>query len=323
MLNIGLIVLISIDFILLFIGKIIFYMHAFKVFSFKDFIKKIQDAVPDKNKKEESEKDNIDDFEEGNVKRNLLHIIWNGALHFLLFILKFIGAIVLIGFGLAIIILSIGIPTASIWGTILIAIYYGLLYAVIFLLVMRVINFLLGLGMLKLAKFDKERKQRILIMDAIQFTMLSLLIFLAAFGYPLDVNSMIVIPFDWDITLNNLLSIIIPMVFYALLITNLFALVIRFKNIFTRDVKKHNVIRLHQLLFIFIASCFFGILYITDIDLSFMTELERTMYLQTLEVVKWIITSVFIPLFIYTLNNFKKSINKTIKRPRKRTSGRY
>ncbi len=188
---------------------------------------------------------------------------------------------------------------------------------------MRVINFLLGLGMLKLAKFDKERKQRILIMDAIQFTMLSLLIFLAAFGYALDVNSMIVIPFDWDITLNNLLSIIIPMVFYALLITNLFALVIRFKNIFTRDVKKHNVIRLHQLLFIFIASCFFGILYITDIDLSFMTELERTMYLQTLEVVKWIITSVFIPLFIYTLNNFKKSINKTIKRPRKRTSGRY
>ena len=121
--------------------------------------------------------------------------------------------------------------------------------------------------------------------------MLSLLIFLAAFGYPLDVDSMIVIPFEWNITLNNLLSIVIPMLFYALLITNIFALVIRFKNIFTKDVNKHRIIRLHQLLFIFIASCFFRILYITDTDLSFMTELERTMYLQTLEVVKRIITS--------------------------------
>ncbi len=152
--------------------------------------------------------------------------------------------------------------------------------------------------------------------------MLSLLIFLAAFGYPLDVDSMIVIPFEWNITLNNLLSIVIPMLFYALLITNIFALVIHFKNIFTKDVNKHRIIRLHQLLFIFIASCFFRILYITDTDLSFMTELERTMYLQTLEVVKRIITSVFIPLFLYTLNNFKNITNVVVKRSRRRTSTR-
>jgi hypothetical protein len=324
MLNIGLIILISIDFMLLFIGKIIFYLHAFKVFSFKDFIQKIQSAVPDKNKKEEKEVDIDDDvLEDDGKKRNLLQKVGHGFLKGLLFVPKLIGAIILIGLGLAIIVISIGIPTASIWGTILIAIYFELLYAILFLFAMRLINFLLGIGMLKIAKVDKKRTQRILIMDAIQFTMLSLLIFLATFGYPLDVNSMILIPFEWNITLNNLLSIVIPMLFYALLITNLFALTVRFKNIFTKDVNKHRIIRLHQLLFIFIASCFFGILYITDIDLSFMTELERTMYLHTLEVVKWIITSVFIPLFIYTLNNFKKTTNKVVKRPTRRTRKRY
>ena len=324
MLNIGLIILISIDFMLLFIGKIIFYLHAFKVFSFKDFIQKIQSAVPDKNKKEEKEVDIDDDvLEDDGKKRNLLQKVGHGFLKGLLFVPKLIGAIILIGLGLAIIVISIGIPTASIWGTILIAIYFELLYAILFLFAMRLINFLLGIGMLKIAKVDKKRTQRILIMDAIQFTMLSLLIFLATFGYPLDVNSMILIPFEWNITLNNLLSIVIPMLFYALLITNLFALTVRFKNIFTKDVNKHRIIRLHQLLFIFIASCFFGILYITDIDLSFMTELERTMYLHTLEVVKWIITSVFIPLFIYTLNNFKKTTNKVVKRPTRRTRRRY
>lgn len=324
MLNIGLIVLISIDFMLLSIGKIIFYLHAFKVFSFKDFIQIIQNAVPDKNKKEEQIEDITDNvIEVDGKKRNFLQKIWHGLLQGLIFIFKLIGAIILIGLGLVLIVLSIGIPTASIWGTILIAIYFELLFAVLFLFAMRLINFLLGLGMLKLAKVDKKRTQRVLIMDAIQFSMLSLLIFLAAFGYPLDVYSMIVIPFEWNITINNLLSIIIPMLFYALLITNIFALVIRFKNILTKDINKHRIIRLHQLLFIFIASCFFGILYITDIDLSFMTVLERTMYLQTLEVVKWIITSVFIPLFIYTLNNFKKTTNKVVKRPRRRTRRRY
>lgn len=310
---------------LLFISKIIFYLHAFKVFSFKDLIQKIQNAVPDKNKKEEQEEEDLADneIEVDEKKRNLLQKIWHGFLQGLLFILKLIGAIIVIGLGIAIIVIIIGIPTASIWGTILIAIYYELLYAVIFLLAMILINFLLGLGMLRLAKVDKKRTQRILIMDAIQFSMISLLIFLAAFGYPLDVYSMIVIPFEWNITLNNLLSISIPMLFYALLITNIFALIIRFKNIFTKDVNKRKTIRLHQLLFIFIASCFFGILYITDTDLSFMTELERTMYLQTLEVIKWVITSVFIPLFLYTFNNFRKTTDKVIRRPRRRTSGRY
>lgn len=35
-----------------------------------------------------------------------------------------------------------------------------------------------------------------------------------------------------------------------------------------------------------------------------MNDLERSMYLQTLEVVKWIVTSVFIPLFIYIATKF-------------------
>ena len=41
-----------------------------------------------------------------------------------------------------------------------------------------------------------------------------------------------------------------------------------------------------------------------------MNEIERTMYLQTLEVVKWVVTSVFIPLFIYMLNNHKNAKDK-------------
>lgn len=41
-----------------------------------------------------------------------------------------------------------------------------------------------------------------------------------------------------------------------------------------------------------------------------MNETERTMYLQTLEVVKWVVTSVFIPLFIYMLNNHKNAKDK-------------
>lgn len=304
MLNIGLIVLLSIDFLLLFIGKIVFYLNVFKVFSFRDFINKIQSSIPDKKRNETPVNDKIDEHEIIEIKKEpFLRKSINWIKKSILFILKFSGAIILIIIGFA---LGIVIPTSTIWGTVLIAVYVNVLYAVLFLFTMKLINFFLGLWLFKLAKVDKNRTQRVLIMDAIQFIMLSLFVFLAAFGYPFDVNKMINIPFEWNIVLNNMLSIVIPMLFYALIITNVFALFIRFKNILTKDVNKHRIIRLHQLLFIFIASCFFGILYITDIDIGFMSELERTMYLQTLEVIKWIVTSAFIPLFLYTLNNYKK-----------------
>jgi len=320
MLNNGLVILISIDFILLFIGKIVFYSRVFKIFSFRDFIRKIQDNLPEKQTAEKLiESEYIDDTISTNNDKSFFRKIWHSAVVTFKFSFKLIGSIILIFFGLAIIVVSIGIPTASIWGTILIAINYSLVYAVVFLFLMKLLSFLFGLVLFKYAKVDKKRTQRVLIMDAIQFTMLSLLIYLAAFGYPMNVYNMIVSPFEWDIVLNNVLSIVIPMVFYALIITNVFALFIRFKNIITKDVKKHRVIRLHQLLFIFIGACFFGILYITDIDLSFMNDMERTMFLQTLEVIKWVITSVFIPLFLYTLNNYKKETT-IIRKPRRRTS---
>ncbi len=319
MLNIGLIILISIDFILLSIGKIIFYLRVFKVVSFKDLVSRFQKEPS--NKKNQVIEDEMDEDEDGDIKISFSKQLFNVLKSVLLFIPYLLLAITVIAFGIAIILLSIGIPTSSIWGTILLAIYKGPLYAVLFLLLMRLIYFIFGLLMLKVSKVPVKRIQRVLIMDTIQFTMLALLLYLAAFGYPMDVYNFIVIPFGWDIVLNNLLSILLPVVFYALLITNVFALFIRFRNIVTKDRNKHRIIRIHQLIFIFISACYFGILYLTDIDFSFMSELERSMYLETLEVVKWINTSVFIPLFLYTLSNYRKT-NTVVRTYRKRTSSR-
>jgi hypothetical protein len=307
MTSIGLIVLISIDFLLLSIGKVIFYLHAFKVFSFKEFFNRIQAATEKKPVVDSAKNTVIENIVVEEAKKTFFQNAWQTIWRTIRFVFKWTCVAILVGLILAIAILILGVSTAGIWGTLLIAINIDVLYAVLFLFAMRLINFLLGLWIFKLAKVDKNRTQRVLVMDTIQFTMLGLLVFLAAFGYPFDVNNMIVIPFEWNIILNNLLSITIPMVFFALVITNILALFVRFKNILTKDVNKHMVIRLHQILFIFIASCFFGILYLTDIDFSFMGEMERTMYLHTLEVVKWIITSAFIPMFLYTLNNFKKT----------------
>ena len=307
MLNTGLIVLISIDFLLLTYGKIRFYVKAFKVLKFKDLAGKFKNNSPSV----QQEKD-IPDIEDGKEQIDEKHktlplriIFW--ILKALLFVLKLIGALVLMVIAIGIVIIIIGFATSSIWGTILLALYKSSVYAVLFLLGINTLYFLAGLWMHKKVRVTKKQTQKVLIMDAIQFSMLALLLYLAAFGYPIVVDSLIIIPFQWDIVLNNFVSIILPMLFYALIITNVFALIIRFRNMMIKDREKHKIIRLHQLLFIFIASCFFGIIYLTDIDFGFMSELERNMYLQTLEIVKWIITSAFIPLFLYSLNNYKKA----------------
>ncbi len=321
MLNIGLISLISIDFLLLAYGKIRFYLKVYQVVNFKDLVGKFKNNTPPVQQEQdvldcEDGKEQVDEKHKGLPSR-----IFSWILKAFLTGLKVLGALILITIGLGIIGFTIGFATVSIWGTILLAIYKSSVFAVVFLLGIITLYFLIGLWMHKKLRVTKTQTQKVLIMDAIQFSMLSLLLYLAAFGYPIVVNSLITIPFQWDIVLNNFVSIMLPMLFYALIITNIFALVIRLRNMIIKDRDKHKVIRLHQLLFIFIASCFFGIIYITDIDFSFMSDLERSMYLETLEIVKWIITSAFILLFLYSLNNYKKEKPLT-RRIRRRTSSR-
>ncbi|MCF7930488.1 MAG: hypothetical protein K9L02_03145 [Acholeplasmataceae bacterium] len=305
MFSIGLVVLISLDLILLTYGKYKFYYSALKktIEITKEKRKKKLESQPlidlTTNEIQEIEIIQVDtESKKGWIKKTFS------------FVLKWAAIIIVSILVLAIILITIGLTTASIWGTILLAIYKSFIYAASFLIGIKLFFFLLGLGTHKLFKVDKSVTQRVLIMDTIQFSMLAILLYFAAFGFPLQVTDMVTIPFDWNITFNNFASIMVPMVFFSLIIVNVLSLAYRLKNIITKDREKHKLIRLHQLLFIFIAACYVGILYITDIELDFMSELELTMYLETLEVVKWMITSVFIPLFIYTLNQFNKGVKK-------------
>jgi len=292
-----LIIVLSIDFSLLFIGKIIFYMRIYKVVSFKDFFSRINNALPEK-KSEDKDKTKWKDK------------VWRKKIvSVLLFPFKLVigltVALFLIGLGLAI---GLGIPTASIWGTIWLGSSVGMIWAVAFLIGLNSIYLFLGLWMLTASKVKIKSIKRVLIMDVIKFSMLLLTLYFVGFNFDLSIQNLTNTPYQWEVTLNNLASIFLPMIFYAILFTNIFALGVRFKNIFTKNRESHSIIRLHQIMFIFISACYIGILLIMDIDFSFMTESGRDLYFETLEVIKWIVTSVFIPLFIYTLNNFKKEI---------------
>lgn len=294
--KIVILILIVTDFLLLSIGKIIFYYHVFKTISFKDLMERFKEAFPEK----EATKPKVP-WKDKSVFKKVLFILQ--------YPFRWLFAVVVLGvmFGLAIVI-GIGIPTAGIWGAFWIGSVANISWAISFLIVMNVFYLLGGLGLLTSAKTDKNSIKRVLIMDVTKLCMLLLVQYYFGFKYSIGIQNLIETPFYWNITMNNLLSILLPMVFYATVITNTFALVVRFKNIFTKDREKHSTIKLHQIMFIFISSCYLGILIITDIDFSFMTDLERTMYFETLEVVKWIVTSVFIPLFLYLLNNVKKSV---------------
>jgi len=317
MISIGLIVLISVDLILLTYGKYKLYYVSIK--------KMIKTMKENNNKKNNANLDKVDvsnvtvgevDIDQVNIKKtdSLVRKILG-------FIIKIIVVIIVGILLLAFIIIMLGVSTSSIWATILIAVWKNFISATIFLFVIKLFYFLIGLCIHKTLKVDKSVTKRVLIMDAIQFCMLSLVLYFAAFGFPIQIIDMVIIPYWSDITFNNLVSIMLPMLFFSIIVVNVLAVAFRLKNIFIKNREKHKLIRLHQLLFIFIASCYIGILYITDINIGFMNEFERIMYLQTLEVLKWIITSVFIPLFLYTISNYKKS-KTVIRLPRRRTSSR-
>jgi hypothetical protein len=180
------------------------------------------------------------------------------------FLLKCILIIIVVVIVLALVLLIFGIITSKIWVTILLAINANFVYAAIFLIGIETVLFFIGYGTHKALGIESSVTKRALIMDTMQFSMLSILLYFAAFGYPLNVVDIVQVPFQWDIVFNNLASILLPMIFFSIIIINLLSVMIRVNNMLTKDRDKHKLIRLHQLLFIFIASCFIGILYIMD-----------------------------------------------------------
>jgi len=302
MLSSGLVVLLSVNLIFLTYGKLRVYWVFGK--NMYNNYKKTSTHASSKTHEMGTEQDQV--IDNNPVKKNesgFFQWIKNA----ILFLLKWLLIIIAFALIIAFLLVVIGIVTSKIWGTILLAIYTNFVYAAAFLIGINLLFFFLGYGAHKAIKIDKTVTQRALIMDTMQFSMLSILLYFTAFGYPINVHDIVVVPFHWNIVFNNLASISLPMLFFSLITINSLSVIFRIRNMMTKDRNKHKLIRIHQLLFILIASCFIGIVYLTDIDLSFMNDLERTMYLQTLEVVKWIVTSAFIPLFIYTLNNFKKT----------------
>lgn len=87
----------------------------------------------------------------------------------------------------------------------------------------------MGYGPHKALSIDSSVTKRALIMDTMQFSMLSILLYFEAFGYPLNVLDIVQVPFQWDIVLNNLVSILLPMIFspLSLLIYSWYNLIIR------------------------------------------------------------------------------------------------
>lgn len=306
MITIFLTILISINLIFLTYGRLRVYyilILSYKKNNYKITNKTKQASIVKIGDDDQIQKDYLDESKKGFSQL---------AKRFFRYLFKWTLVIIVVVLFLAVLLIIFGIITSKIWVTILLAINTNFVYAAIFLIGIETVFFFMGYGTHKALSIDSSVTKRALIMDTMQFSMLSILLYFAAFGYPLNVLDIVQVPFQWDIVFNNLASILLPMIFFSIIIINLLSVTIRVNNMLTKDREKHKLIRLHQLLFIFIASCFIGILYITDIDLSFMNDLERSMYLQTLEVVKWIVTSVFIPLFLYTLSNLKSKKSEKV-----------
>lgn len=120
------------------------------------------------------------------------------------FLLKWILVIIVVVIVLALVLLIFGIITSKIWVTILLAINTNFVYAAIFLIGIETVFFFLRYGTHKALSIDSTVTKRALIMDTMNFSMLTILLYFAAFGYPLNVVDIVQTPFQWNIVFNNL-----------------------------------------------------------------------------------------------------------------------
>ena len=231
MINTFLITLLSISLLLLSYGKVKVY-YVFIV----NFVKNLKESKEKSNnpmkliETDENDKTDITDEVNKGLFQKIKRVVFN--------IIKVLLLLIVASLLFAVAIAIFGVVTSKVWVTILLAIYTNFVYTASFLIAINLLFFLIGLGIHKKMKIDDRVTKRALIMDTMQFSMLSLLLYFAAFGYPINIVDIVQVPFHWNITFNNLASILLPTLFFSLITVNILSIVVRMKNIFTKDIDK-------------------------------------------------------------------------------------
>lgn len=193
MINTFLITLLSISLLLLSYGKLKVY-YVFIV----NFVKNLKESKEKSNnpmkliETDENDKTDITDEVNKGLFQKIKRVVFN--------IIKVLLLLIVASLLFAVAIAIFGVVTSKVWVTILLAIYTNFVYTASFLIAINLLFFLIGLGIHKKMKIDDRVTKRALIMDTMQFSMFSLLLYFAAFGYPINIVDIVQVPFHWNIT---------------------------------------------------------------------------------------------------------------------------
>ena len=239
-----------------------------------------------------------DSFNNPNQKKTL------DKIHDLSVVPKIIVIVILLAIVIPIFAVLVAIPTFFIWVPILFGFLYGWQMGILTFIGC---SFIISIVW---STFISSKREKIHDGEAaVVREFIYLLVFIqsgiiAYFYQNMDVNHSMRFIYEHITFFNNTFSILYPIMFFGMIATNVYLIFHFFRIQFKKN--KAWKIRRTDVMLIFVASGFIGLLFISESDLSFITDVDA--FSSTKDIVKMFLTAILIPLAFGKLKYEKKII---------------
>lgn len=218
---------------------------------------------------------------------------------------SFIVAIITLIFGFVIAILSIALVTLAIWLPVVMGIIYTWRFGTLIFLSIMILVSILWTTMILYNKEKIHDSQEAVVRETLMLLFWFQLGFLIYFLGEGNLMRMMEFIYLNAYFFKNTFTILFPIILLSSLILNLYLYI---QDLRIKFIKNSIwIVKRKDLILIFIISSFVGLLYITEIDTSFIIDVEK--FNKTQDILTMLLTAILIPLIFNKINKSNNSNN--------------
>lgn len=212
---------------------------------------------------------------------------------------SFIVAIITFIFGVVFVILLIALVTIVIWLPVVVGIIYTWRFGILIFLSIMILVSILWTTLILYNKEKIHDSQEAVVRETLMLLFWFQSGFLIYFLGEGNLMRMMEFIYSNAYFFNNTFTILFPIILLSSLILNLYLYI---QDLRIKFIKNSIwIVKRKDLILIFIISSFVGILYITEIDRSFINDVEKFYKIQ--DIIMVFLTAILIPLVFNKINN--------------------
>ena len=201
--------------------------------------------------------------------------------------------------------IMIGILMIPFWVPIIVWIRNGIFWGLFSMAIGAIIGAIFKARVIKKKVNDSRWMEASMINDIIYIVTIFMSGYIFTDLSKLSITEMVMNVYDYSFMFNETLMVLLPIMIFAILITNVYLLYKRTSYVFRKDISKYKVTTKKLVFTVLISSSFIGLFYFNEIDTSYVSESSAQIIKGAFNLFLVIVTAMFIPALFGVLQDKK------------------